>query len=91
MLVFFALSYVADSTIPFTENASWAVSWAAVLQPADLLFVLAFLMLVLADEGRLPVDNLAGKSEIAMIGHSKPEHHFNHGFDVNSGRSWLLK
>ena len=71
MLVFFALSYVADSTIPYTVTASWAASWAAMLQPAHLLVAVAFLMLLLADEGRLPVDNPAGKAETAMIGHSK--------------------
>ena len=70
MLVFFALSYVADSTIPYTVNASWAVSRAAMLQPAHLLVIIAFLLLVLADEKRLPVDNPAGKAETAMIGHS---------------------
>ncbi len=71
MLVFFALSYVADATIPYEVNASWAASWAAMLQPAHLLVIVAFLMLVLADEGRLPVDNASGKAETAMIGHSK--------------------
>jgi len=71
MLVFFALSYVADSTIPYTVNASWAASWATLLQPAHLLVIAAFLMLVIADEHRLPVDNPAGKAETAMIGHSK--------------------
>lgn len=70
MLVFFALSYVANSTIPYTVNATWAVSWAAMLQPAHLLVIVAFLLLVLADEKRLPVDNPAGKAETAMIGHS---------------------
>lgn len=71
MVAFFALSYVANSTIPYAVNASWAVSWAAILQPAHLLVIVAFLMLVIADEGRLPVDSPAGKVEIAMIGHSK--------------------
>lgn len=70
MLVFFALSYVADSTIPYTVNATWAASWAATLQPAHLLVIIAFLLLVLADEKRLPVDNPFGKAETAMIGHS---------------------
>jgi len=32
--------------------------------------MIAFLMLVLADEKRLPVDNPSGKAETAMIGHS---------------------
>ncbi len=70
MLVFFALSYVADSTIPYTVNATWAASWASALQPAHLLVIIAFLLLVLADEKRLPVDNPSGKAETAMIGHS---------------------
>ena len=70
MVVFFALSYVANSTIPYTVNASWTVSWAAMLQPAHLMVLLAFLLLLLADEKRLPVDNPAGKAETAMIGHS---------------------
>lgn len=71
MLAFFALSYVANSTVPYVVNASWTVSWAATLQPAHLLVIAAFLMLVIADEHRLPVDNPAGKAETAMIGHSK--------------------
>jgi formate hydrogenlyase subunit 4 len=71
MVAFFTLSYVANSTIPYVVNASWAVSWAAMLQPAHLLVIVAFLLLVLADEKRLPVDNPAGKAETAMIGHSK--------------------
>lgn len=70
MVAFFTLSYVANSTIPYVVNASWAVSWAAMLQPAHLLVIVAFLLLVLADEKRLPVDNPAGKAETAMIGHS---------------------
>ena len=71
MPVFFALSYVADSTNLYTENASWAGSWAVMQQIAHLLVVVAFLMPVLAVEGRLPVDILAGKAETTLIGHSK--------------------
>ena len=71
MMVFFSVSYVANSTIPYIVNATWAASWANMLQPAHLLVVIAFLLLILADEGRIPVDSAAGKVEIAMIGHSK--------------------
>jgi len=71
MVAFFALSYVANSTIPYAVNASWTKSWAAMLQPAHLLVIFAFLLLFLADEGRIPVDSASGKVEIAMIGHSK--------------------
>ncbi len=71
MMVFFSVAYVANSTIPYIVNASWAASWASMLQPAHLLVLVAFLMLILADEGRIPVDSASGKVEIAMIGHSK--------------------
>ncbi|MCO6439825.1 MAG: NADH-quinone oxidoreductase subunit H [Nitrococcus mobilis] len=71
MTVFFSVSYVANSTIPYIVNATWAASWASMLQPAHLLVLVAFLMLILADEGRIPVDSAAGKTEIAMIGYSK--------------------
>ena len=71
ILVFFSVSYIANSTIPYIVNATWAESWASMLQPAHLLVVIAFFMLILADEGRIPVDSPSGKVEIAMIGHSK--------------------
>lgn len=71
MMVFFSVSYVANSTIPYIVNATWATSWASMMQPAHLLVIVAFLMLILADEGRIPVDSASGKVEIAMIGHSK--------------------
>ena len=71
ILVFFSVSYIANSTIPYIVNASWAASWASMLQPAHMLVALAFFMLILADEGRIPVDSPSGHVEIAMIGHSK--------------------
>ena len=71
ILVFFSVSYIANATIPYIVNATWAESWASMLQPAHLLVMIAFFMLILADEGRIPVDSPSGKVEIAMIGHSK--------------------
>lgn len=69
--VFFSVSYVANATIPYIVNATWSASWASMLQPAHLMVMIAFFMLILADEGRIPVDSPSGKVEIAMIGHSK--------------------
>ncbi len=71
IMVFFSVSYVANSTIPYFVNATWGESWSSMLQPSHLLVILAFFLLILADEGRIPVDSPAGKVEIAMIGHSK--------------------
>jgi formate hydrogenlyase subunit 4 len=71
ILVFFSVSYIANATIPYIVNATWVESWSSMLQPAHLLVVVAFFMLILADEGRIPVDSPSGKVEIAMIGHSR--------------------
>ncbi|MGE0047320.1 MAG: respiratory chain complex I subunit 1 family protein [Acidithiobacillus sp.] len=84
IMVFFSVSYVANSTIPYVVNATWAASWGSMLQPAHLLVILAFFLLILADEGRIPVDSPAGKVEIAMIGHSK-------GLEYSGSSAALMK
>ncbi|HEY9074250.1 MAG TPA: NADH-quinone oxidoreductase subunit H, partial [Desulfobaccales bacterium] len=40
-------------------------------EPAHILMLLAFLMLVIAETGRIPVDNPSGHFELAMIDESK--------------------
>ncbi len=71
IMVFFSVSYVANSTIPYAVNAAFATSWASMLEPTHLLVLIAFFMLILAENDRIPVDSSSGKIEIAMIGHSK--------------------
>jgi formate hydrogenlyase subunit 4 len=48
------------------------------------MVILAFFLLILADEGRIPVDSPAGKVEIAMIGHSK-------GLEYSGSSAALMK
>ncbi|MGH9342537.1 MAG: respiratory chain complex I subunit 1 family protein [Terriglobia bacterium] len=71
MIVFFTVSFVAQSTIPYVVQASWVVSQAAFFSPAHILLLIAFLMLILAEGGKIPVDNPSGHSELAMIDESK--------------------
>lgn len=72
MMVFFSVSYVANSTIPYIVNQQWvARGWASFLEPTHILVVIAFALLILADEARIPVDSPSGHTEIAMISHSK--------------------
>ena len=72
MMVFFSVSYVANSTIPYIVNQQWlAHSWASFLDPSHVLVMLAFVLLIIADEARIPVDSPSGHLEIAMISHSK--------------------
>jgi formate hydrogenlyase subunit 4 len=71
MIVFFTVSFVAGSTIPYIVQEKWVTPLANFFAPSHVLLALAFLMLILAEGGRIPVDNPAGHFELAMIDESK--------------------
>jgi formate hydrogenlyase subunit 4 len=50
---------------------TWVASIAAFFSPAHILLLIAFIMLILAEGGRIPVDNPSGHFELAMIDESK--------------------
>ncbi len=65
-LAVFTAAAVASTTIPFVVNATWATArWA--LTPAHLLVLLAWFLLILAEAGRIPVDNPASAQELSLI------------------------
>lgn len=71
IIVFFTVSFVADSTIPYVVQQQWVASAAAFFAPSHVLLAAAFVMIILAETGRLPVDNPSGHFELAMIDESK--------------------
>lgn len=71
MIVFFTVSFVAQSTIPYIVQQKWVASAGAFFAPAHILLLIAFLMLILAEGGKIPVDNPTGHFELAMIDESK--------------------
>jgi formate hydrogenlyase subunit 4 len=71
MIVFFTVSFVSGSTIPYIVQKYWVTPLPNFFEPAHVLLVLAFLMLILAEAGRIPVDNPSGHFELAMIDESK--------------------
>lgn len=71
MIVFFTVSFVAGSTIPYIVQQAWITPVANFFAPSHVLLLLAFLMLILAEGGRIPVDNPTGHFELAMIDESK--------------------
>lgn len=71
MIVFFTVSFVAGSTIPYIVQQKWVTPGANFFAPSHVLLILAFLMLILAEGGRIPVDNPGGHFELAMIDESK--------------------
>lgn len=71
MIVFFTVSFVAGSTIPYIVQEAWITPLSNFFEPAHVLIMLAFFMLIIAEAGRLPVDNPSGHFELAMIDESK--------------------
>ncbi len=71
MIVFFTVSFVAGSTIPYIVQKHWVTPLANFFEPSHVLLMLSFLMLIIAETGRIPVDNPSGHFELAMIDESK--------------------
>src|SRR6266545_8286093 len=64
MIVFFTVSFVAGSTIPYIVQMRWVTPIANFFEPSHVLLMLAFLMLILAEGGCIPVDNPTGHFEL---------------------------
>ncbi len=62
----FVAATVAGTTIPFVVNQDFARS-PYVWNPAHALVVIAWFLLLLAETGRIPVDNPSSAQELALI------------------------
>jgi formate hydrogenlyase subunit 4 len=71
IVVFLMVSFVAGSTIPYIVQTRWVVPIENFFEPAHVLLMIAFFMLILAEDGRIPVDSPSGQFELAMIDRSK--------------------
>ena len=71
IIVFLTVSFVAGSTIPYIVQLRWVTPISNFFEPSHVLLMIAFLMLILAEDGRIPVDSPSGMFELAMIERSK--------------------
>jgi formate hydrogenlyase subunit 4 len=71
MIVFFTVSFVAGSTIPYIVQQAWVTPPSHFFLPAHVLLIIAFIMLIIGEGGRIPVDNPSGHFELAMVDESK--------------------
>jgi formate hydrogenlyase subunit 4 len=71
IIVFFTVSFVAGSTIPYIVQTVWVSPLSNFFAPSHVLAMLAFFMLILAEDARIPVDSPSGHFELAMIDKSK--------------------
>ena len=71
IIALFTVSFVANSTIPYIVQQHWVHPIANFFAPSHILLLIAFFMIILAETGKLPVDNPTGHFELAMIDESK--------------------
>jgi len=89
LIVFFTVSFVADSTIPFIVQQKWVMPLANFFEPSHILLLIAFVMLILAEKGRIPVDNPSGHFELAMIEESKELEYSGRGAALMKWGGWM--
>ena len=89
LVVFFSVSFTADSTIPFIVQQKWVTPLSHFFEPAHILLLVAFIMLILAEKGRIPVDNPSGHFELAMIEESKDLEYSGKGAALMKWGGWM--
>jgi formate hydrogenlyase subunit 4 len=67
IIVFFTVGVLSASDNPYLMNHALASSAAALVLPTHVLGTVAFFMLVLVENGRVPIENPNGSIEISMI------------------------
>jgi formate hydrogenlyase subunit 4 len=71
ILVFFTVGAVSASDNPYLMNHAIAGSPYALVLPTHLLGLVAFFMIVLVDNGRIPIESPGVSTEISMIEESR--------------------
>ena len=67
IVVFFSVGTLSASDNPYLMNHALSASGLAWVLPTHVLGTLAFFMLVLVENGRIPIENPSGTIEISMI------------------------
>jgi len=89
LIVFFTVSFVAGSTIPYIVQQKWVTPVSNFFEPSHILLLFAFVMLILAEKGRIPVDNPSGHFELAMIEESKDLEYSGVGAALMKWGGWM--
>jgi formate hydrogenlyase subunit 4 len=89
ILVFFTVGVVSASDNPYLMNHAIAGSPYALVLPTHLLGMLAFFMIVLVENGRIPVDNPGGSTEISMIEEGRVLEYSGREYALMKWGSWM--
>ncbi|HTT53153.1 MAG TPA: NADH-quinone oxidoreductase subunit H [Streptosporangiaceae bacterium] len=89
ILVFFTVGAVSASDNPYLMNHAIASSPYVLVLPTHLLGLVAFFMIVLVDNGRIPIDNPGGSTEISMIEEGRVLEYSGREYALVKWGSWM--
>ncbi|HYB85773.1 MAG TPA: NADH-quinone oxidoreductase subunit H, partial [Streptosporangiaceae bacterium] len=89
ILVFFTVGAVSASDNPYLMNHAIAGSPYALVLPTHLLGLLAFFMIVLVENGRIPVENPGVTTEISMIEEGRVLEYSGREYALVKWGSWM--
>ncbi len=89
ILVFFTVGVLSASDNPYLMNHAVAASPYAMILPTHLLGTVAFFMLVLVENGRIPIENPAGTIEVSMIEEGRALEYSGRGYALIRWASWM--
>jgi formate hydrogenlyase subunit 4 len=89
LLIFFTVGAVSASDNPYLMNHAVASSPFVVVLPTHLLGLVAFFLIVLVENGRIPIDNPGGTTEISMIEEGRVLEYSGRPFALVKWGSWM--
>jgi len=89
ILVFFTVGVLSASDNPYLMNHVLAGSPQALVLPTHVLGAIAFFMIVLAENGRIPVDSPTGSIEISMLEESRVLEYSGREYAIVKWGSWM--
>jgi formate hydrogenlyase subunit 4 len=89
ILVFFTVGVLSASDNPYLMNHAVAASSYALVLPTHVLGTVAFFMLVLVENGRIPIENPSGSIEISMIEEGRVLEYSGRHYALMRWASWM--
>ena len=89
ILVFFTVGAVSASDNPYLMNHAISASPYALVLPTHVLGLIAFFMIVLVENGRIPIDSHGGSTEISMIEESRVLEYSGRAYALMKWGSWM--
>jgi formate hydrogenlyase subunit 4 len=89
ILVFFTVGVLSASDNPYLMNHAVRSSPYALVLPAHVLGTLAFFMIVLVENGRIPIESPSGSIEISMIEEGRALEYSGRLYGLMRWGSWM--